>query len=219
MKIALDGPAGAGKSTVADIVAEKLGIMHLDTGAMYRTVALFMLKKHITPEQADLVAAALPELRLEVSFAGGVQRQILNGEDVSQKIRENAVSGAASAFSALPCVRTFLVAMQQKIAAGQDCILDGRDIGTVVLPDADFKFFLTASAEERARRRTQELHDKGQTAEYESILDEIRRRDHNDSTRATSPLKQAEDAVLLDSTFMSIEEVTHAILSTVKGEK
>ena len=217
MKIALDGPAGAGKSTVAKAIAKQLNITYLDTGAMYRTVAVFMLSKGIEPEQADKVEQELENVKIEIKYEDGIQKMFLCGEDVSQKIRENHISGYASRFSAIPAVRVFLVRMQQELANKYDCILDGRDIGTCVLPDAEYKFFLTADSAERARRRTKELIEKGVEADFDKIKAEIEKRDYDDSHRAVSPLKQADDALLVDSTNMNADEVVEFIISKVKG--
>lgn len=217
MRIALDGPAGAGKSTVAKAIAKELDILYLDTGAMYRAVALYMLEHDIPLEDEDAVRAALPQTRLRVAYENGAQAVYLGERNVSTAIRENHVSAAASAYSALPCVREFLVAMQRQTAQKNDCILDGRDIGTCVLPDAEFKFYLTADASERAKRRQKDLEAKGQSVPFEQLLEEIRKRDYDDSHRAVSPLKQAEDAVLVDSTHMTADEVIAWILSRIKG--
>ena len=219
MKIALDGPAGAGKSTVAKAISKKLNIMYLDTGAMYRAVALHMLDNGIEVSELDKVEEALKNLDLVVKYEDGVQKMYLKGEDVSLRIRENAVSKAASDFSALQPVRVFLVKMQQETAKKNDCILDGRDIGTCVLPDADFKFYLTADSSERARRRAKELEEKGQIVDVKKIQEEIEQRDYNDSHREFSPLRQAEDAILVDSTFMGIEEVQNYIINIIKEGK
>ncbi len=219
MKIALDGPAGAGKSTVAKAISKKLNIMYLDTGAMYRAVALHMLDNGITVKETEKVEEALKNIDLLVKYEEGMQKMYLKGEDVSLRIRENAVSKAASDFSALQPVRVFLVKMQQKTARQNDCILDGRDIGTCVLPDADFKFYLTADSSERARRRAKELEEKGQTVDVKKIQEEIEQRDYNDSHREFSPLRQAEDAVLVDSTHMTIEEVENFIINVIKEGK
>lgn len=218
MKIALDGPAGAGKSTVAKALAKKLDIMYLDTGAMYRAVALHMLDNGITVEQKDKVEEALKNIDLVVKYEDGMQKMYLAGKDVSLRIRENAVSKAASDFSALQPVRVFLVKMQQETARKNDCILDGRDIGTFVLPDADFKFFLTADSSERAKRRAKELAEKGQIVDVQQIQKEIEQRDYNDSHREFAPLKQAEDAVLVDSTFMNVEEVIAFVTNIIEGK-
>ena len=217
MKIALDGHAGAGKSTVAKAIASKLNITYLDTCAMYRTVAVFMLSKGIEPEQIEEVEKELCNVKLEIKYQDGVQKMILCGEDVSQKIRENHISSYASRFSAIPAVRVFLVKMQQELAQKYDCILDGRDIGTCVLPDAEYKFFLTADSAERARRRTKELLEKGVEADFEKIKAEIEKRDYDDSHRAVSPLKQADDALLVDSTNMTADQVVEFVISKIKG--
>ena len=165
MQIALDGPAGAGKSTVAKAIAKKLGIVYLDTGAMYRAVALFMLEHGIAPENIPAVEKALENVELSIKYDDGVQRIYLCGQDVSDAIRENRISAAASSFSAIPAVRVFLVQMQRRLAEKNDCVLDGRDIGTFVLPNADFKFYLTADAAERAKRRAAELEARGEPAD------------------------------------------------------
>ena len=218
MQIALDGPAGAGKSTVAKALAKKLDIMYLDTGAMYRAVALHMLDNGITLDQIDKVEEALNNIDLVVKYEDGAQKMYLAGEDVSLRIRENAVSKAASDFSALQTVRVFLVKMQQETAAKNDCILDGRDIGTFVLPNADFKFFLTADSSERAKRRAKELAEKGQIVDVNQIQKEIEQRDYNDSHREFAPLKQAEDAILVDSTFMTVDEVIAFVENVIEGK-
>ena len=217
MKIALDGPAGAGKSTIAKLIAAELDILYLDTGAMYRGVALHMLASNVDINDDDGVLKALDNIDLKVKYVDGAQRIYLNGEDVSQKIRENHVSKAASDFSALQPVRVFLVKMQQEVARQNDCILDGRDIGTFVLPDADFKFYLTADSAERARRRAKELEEKGQSVDVEKIRLEIEQRDYNDSHREFSPLRQAPDAVLIDSTSMTITEVRDKVINIIKA--
>ena len=214
--IAIDGPAAAGKSTIAKRVARELGALYLDTGAMYRAVGLYMLRQGVSLDDTAAIAARAPEARVDVRYAEGAQRVFLCGEDVSQAIRENAVSAAASAVSAVPAVRELLVARQREIASGAFVVMDGRDIGTKVLPDAPVKVFLTASAEVRAQRRFLELQARGQEVPYEQLLSEIRQRDHNDATRAASPMVQAEDAALMDSSDMTIEEVTAAIIALAK---
>lgn len=219
MKIALDGPAGAGKSTVAKAIAKELGILYLDTGAMYRAIALYMDRMGILPTEENKTNEALNGAELEVVYVDGAQRVLLKGEDVSEKIRENRISQLASAFSALPCVRKYLVKMQQIAAQKQDCILDGRDIGTCVLPDADYKFFLTADSGERARRRLAELEAKGQQVDFGTLKAEIEKRDYDDSHREVSPLKQAEDAVLVDSTHMNIEQTVNFVIGKIKEGK
>lgn len=216
MQIALDGPAGAGKSTVAKAIAKKLGIVYLDTGAMYRAVALFMLEHGIAPENIPAVEKALENLELSIKYDDGVQRIYLCGQDVSDAIRENRISAAASSFSAIPAVRVFLVQMQRRLAEKNDCVLDGRDIGTFVLPNADFKFYLTADAAERAKRRAAELEARGEPANVEKIQKEIEARDYADSHREFAPLRQAEDALLVDSTHLSAKQVTDFIINKIK---
>lgn len=216
MQIALDGPAGAGKSTVAKAIAKKLGIVYLDTGAMYRAVALFMLEHGIAPENIPAVEKALENVELSIKYDDGVQRIYLCGQDVSDVIRENRISAAASSFSAIPAVRVFLVQMQRRLAEKNDCVLDGRDIGTFVLPNADFKFYLTADAAERAKRRAAELEARGEPADVEKIQKEIEARDYADSHREFAPLRQAEDALLVDSTHLSAKQVTDFIINKIK---
>ncbi len=213
--IAIDGPAGAGKSSIARAASERLGFLYVDTGALYRTVALGALKQGLTPEDTEEIIALLPELDVALKFVDGEQRVFLNGEDVSEDIRLPEVSGAASTVSAIPKVREFLFDLQQDLARKNDVLMDGRDIGTVVLPDAQLKIFLTATPEERARRRYEQLKDK-EGITYEDVLKDLNQRDYNDSHRAIAPLKQAEDAVLLDTTNMSFEEVVEAILTLAK---
>ncbi len=216
MQIALDGPAGAGKSTVAKAIAKKLGIVYLDTGAMYRAVALFMLEHGIAPENIPAVEKALENVELSIKYDDGVQKIYLCGQDVSDAIRENRISAAASSFSAIPAVRVFLVQMQRRLAEKNDCVLDGRDIGTFVLPNADFKFYLTADAAERAKRRAAELEARGEPADVEKIQKEIEVRDYADSHREFAPLRQAEDALLVDSTHLSAKQVTDFIINKIK---
>ena len=216
MQIALDGPAGAGKRTVAKAIAKKLGIVYLDTGAMYRAVALFMLEHGIAPENIPAVEKALENVELSIKYDDGVQRIYLCGQDVSDAIRENRISAAASSFSAIPAVRVFLVQMQRRLAEKNDCVLDGRDIGTFVLPNADFKFYLTADAAERAKRRAAELEARGEPADVEKIQKEIEARDYADSHREFAPLRQAEDALLVDSTHLSAKQVTDFIINKIK---
>ena len=209
--VAIDGPAGAGKSTVAKMVAASLNAVYLDTGAMYRAVGLYMLRNGIDPADARAVADHAGEAVVDVAYVDGTQRVFLCGEDVTSLIRENAVSAAASHVSAVPQVRSALVARQQEIAREQDVVMDGRDIGTKVLPDAQLKIFLTASSEIRARRRYLELIEKGQAADYDRVLQEIRERDYNDAHRAASPMIQAEDAYLLDSGALTAQQVADKI--------
>lgn len=216
INIAIDGPAGAGKSTMAKAVAKELGYIYVDTGALYRAVGLSALRAGIDPSDSDAVTAALGLMRVELKFKDGEQRVFLNREDVSESIRTPEASMAASAVSAIPSVRKFLFQLQKDIAAAHDCVMDGRDIGTVVLPDAQVKIFLTASPEERAHRRFNELKAKGIAADYESVLAEMKQRDYNDANRDIAPLKPAEDAVFIDSTGLNIEQSVEKIISVVK---
>ena len=213
VNIAIDGPAGAGKSTVARGAAKALGYIYVDTGALYRTVALYVLQNGHNVHDSERVKAALADIRIELKFVGGVQRVYLNGQDVSEEIRTPEVSMGASAVAALPCVREFLFEQQRRIAREKNCIMDGRDIGTVVLPDAQVKVFLTASAEERARRRYRELLED---VLFEEVLRDVQERDYNDSHRAVAPLKQAEDAVLLDTTGITLEESVSRLIQCIK---
>ena len=216
VNIAIDGPAGAGKSTVARRVAATLGYLYVDTGALYRTVGLNALRLGLATDDPDQVIPTLQDLQVSLRFIDGEQRVFLGDEDVSEAIRRNEVSMAASNVSAIPEVRAFLFDLQRNIAANNNCLMDGRDIGTVVLPDAPIKIFLTASAEARADRRYKELTEKGQTVEYEALLQEIRERDYNDSHRAIAPLQQADDAILVDTTELGLQEVIDTILAIVK---
>ena len=207
ISIAIDGPSGAGKSTLARRCAAAFGFLYADTGAIYRTVGLAAVRAGIDRKDERAVAGLLPGLKIEMKYdAQGEQRMYLNGEDVSDAIRMPEISLAASDVSSLPVVRQFLLEMQRGLARTQSVLMDGRDIGTVVLPDADLKVFLTASAEERARRRVLQLQEKGVTEDYEKVLQEIRYRDEQDMNRETAPLRQAEDAVLLDTTELSYDE-------------
>ncbi len=203
--IAIDGPAGAGKSTMAKALARELGAMYLDTGAMYRAFGLYMLRRNAVND-ADAVARCVDEADIDVRFVDGAQRLYLSGEDVTQAIREPEVSMAASTVSAVPQVRERMVALQRKIAEGQNVVMDGRDIGTKVLPNATLKIYLTASAEERARRRCRELEEKGMPEPYEQVLQDMIRRDYQDTHRAASPLQPAEDSVHVDSSRLTIDE-------------
>lgn len=216
MNIAIDGPAGAGKSTIAKILAARLGILYLDTGAMYRAIGYKAIKSGVSVTDLELVEKMLKETDVDVKIADGVQHVYVDGEDVSGVIRTPEVSKAASDISALPPVRHAMVALQRIIAAKQDTVLDGRDIGTFVLPKAEYKFFLTASAEERAKRRYKELVARGGKCDLDKIRADIEMRDYNDSHRALAPLKKADDAVEVDTTFMTIEEVADKLASYVK---
>ena len=218
INIAIDGPSGAGKSTISKLLAKKLNITYLDTGAMYRTVAVYCLRKGVSVNDAAAVEPLLKEIN--ISYIGDpLDRHIcLNGEDVSTAIREHQVSKAASDVSKIPAVRLFLVEMQRKIAKEYDVVLDGRDITSYVLPNAKYKFFLTASPECRAKRRYEELKAKGQEIPYEQILSDVKDRDYNDSTRAFAPLKQTEDSILVDSSNMTIDEVANLMLDVIKNK-
>ncbi|NLK16945.1 MAG: (d)CMP kinase [Clostridiales bacterium] len=215
INIAIDGPAGAGKSTVAKAIANKLGIIHLDTGTMYRAAALAALRKGVSPLDEEAVAAMLP-IDIDVQYKEGAQRVLLEGEDVTEAIREHAISQAASDISRIKQVRLMLAELQRKIAEKNDVVMDGRDIGTFVLPGADYKFYLTAAPEVRAKRRLNQLKEMDQNGDYEEILKSIIARDENDIKREFAPLKKAEDAILIDSTYMSVEEVVQTILSEIK---
>ena len=213
LNIALDGPVGAGKSSIADAVARRLGILHLDTGAMYRALGLKALREGIAPEKEEEIVRLCEGLLLEVRIGEKGQETLLEGEDVSGLIRTPEVSMAASTVSRYARVRQRMVALQQQLAAGQDMILDGRDICTTVLPDAPVKIFLAASPEERARRRWKEMREKGQEEPFEAVLAQVRARDEQDMNRPVEPLRQAVDATLLDTTEMDFDQVVDAICS------
>lgn len=214
--IALDGPSGSGKSTVAKFLSDKLNILYLDTGAMYRATALKALNLGIDTFDEGGVKTFINNINLEIKYINKSQHTFLDGEDVSQKIREPHMSMAASNISSLKTVRLKMVEMQRKIASDISCVLDGRDIGSYVLPDADYKFFITASPEVRAKRRFDELKAKNFDVNYDEILKDIEKRDYNDIHRDFSPLVQAKDAVYIDTSDMNIEEVTNKILSFIK---
>ena len=209
--IAIDGPAGAGKSSIAKAVAKNLGFIYVDTGALYRSIALNCLKQGVAAEETEQVVALLENTTVELKFEDGTQKVILNGEDVSEAIRTPEVSANASKVSAIPEVRTFLFDLQQTMAKENNVLMDGRDIGTVVLPNADLKVFLTASPEVRAKRRYDELLAKGQDVDYDTILADVKERDYRDTHRDVAPLKAAEDAVIVDSSDMSFDEVAATI--------
>lgn len=211
--IAIDGPAGAGKSTIAKAVSQRLGFVYIDTGAMYRTIGLFAVRRGIAPDDEAAVVSVLDEADVTIGYLDGKQQVFLNGENVSDLIRTPAAGDAASKVSAIPAVRVKMVELQQKLAEKENVVMDGRDIGTVVLPNATLKIFLTASAETRAMRRYLELCAKGQEVTFEEILADQLERDERDMNRAASPLKQADDAILLDSSEMGIDEVCDAIVS------
>ena len=215
--VAVDGPSGAGKSTLAKAAAAKLGIVYVDTGAIYRSIGYYVYCKGIDPKDAPAVIAILPELDIQMRYGeDGVQRMILNGEDVSTQIRLPEMSMYASGVSAIPEVRTFLLEMQRQIARTTSVIMDGRDIGTVVLPNAEVKIFLTAAAEVRARRRMKELEQRGTPQPFEEVLQQIVERDWADSHREAAPLKQADDAVLLDTGMLNFEESLAALLNIIR---
>lgn len=214
--IAIDGPAGAGKSTIAKQLTKDLGYIYVDTGALYRAVGYYMDKQGVDLGAEDQVVPRLGELTAELKYIDGEQRVLVNGEDVTQKIRTPKMSMAASKVSALPAVRDFLFELQRKIARENDVIMDGRDIGTVVLPDAQVKIYLTASPQERARRRHAELLQKGEKASFEEVLADIVERDYNDSHRAVAPLRQAQDAILMDTTHLDLEKSVERIHQLIK---
>ncbi len=216
INIAIDGPAGAGKSSVAKLAAKELGFIYIDTGALYRAIGVAVLRKGLKTDCKEDVISVLPEISLSLEFVDGEQRVILCGEDVSRDIRLPEASMAASNVSAIPEVRAFLLEMQKKFARENNCLMDGRDIGTVILPHARPKIFLTASPEVRADRRYKELIEKGTPKDYNELLEEIKQRDYNDSHRAVAPLKPADDAYILDSSGMSLEEVVAKIVSLAK---
>lgn len=214
--IAIDGPAGAGKSTIAKLVAKKLGFVYVDTGAMYRTIALYFLKQGLTSEDTEKMKIACKDANVELKYQDGVQQVYLNGENVSESIREESVGNMASVGAAIGEVRAQLLELQRNMAKTNDVVMDGRDIGTNILPNADVKVYLTASVEERARRRFVELQKKGIACDLAEIARDIEERDERDMNREIAPLKQAEDAVYLDSSDMNIEEVANAIIALCK---
>ncbi len=216
INIAIDGPAGAGKSTIAKTASKELGYIYVDTGALYRTVGLNALRLGKDTKSEAEVVPTLENLQVSLRFVDGEQRVFLGDEDVSSAIRQNEVSMAASNVSAIPKVREFLFDLQRDIAKKNNCIMDGRDIGTVVLPDAQIKIYLTASAEARADRRYKELIEKGQEVNYEDILKEIELRDYQDTHREIAPLKKADDAVLVDTTKLTLEESIAHMLNVIK---
>lgn len=214
--VAIDGPAGAGKSTIAKLVAKEMGFIYVDTGAMYRAIALNMLRKEIAPEDESAIADACRNISVEIKYDNGTQQVWLNGENVTTVIRDEAVGNMASATSVYPCVRTKLLSLQQDLAAKENVIMDGRDIGTCVLPNAQVKIYLTASVETRANRRYKELLDKHVECDLQEIMKDIEDRDYRDMHREIAPLKQAEDAILVDSSDMSIDEVVNCIVGHCK---
>ena len=215
ISVAIDGPAGAGKSTLARRLAADFGYIYVDTGAMFRTIGLYALRAGKEPKDNEAVDALLPNITLEFAFIEGEQHIYLNGEDVSTAIRTEEVGMAASAVGANPAVRAFLLEMQRDMAKTQNILMDGRDIGTVVLPNAKVKIFLTASAEARAQRRAKELAEKGQPADFATVLADIRQRDYQDSHRAVAPLKQADDAILVDTSSIGLQESFDLLKRTI----
>lgn len=211
MKIAIDGPAGAGKSTVAKLLAKEMGFVYVDTGAMYRAMALFFLRKGIAAKEEAAICAACEAAEISICYREGMQQVILNGENVSEEIRNEAVGNMASATSVYPAVRKKLVRLQQQLAAGTDVVMDGRDIGTCVLVDAQVKIFLTASAAVRAKRRYDELSEKGIRCDLAAIQKDIEERDERDMNREESPLRQADDAVFFDSSDKTVKEAVDFI--------
>ena len=218
LRIAIDGPGGAGKSTIAKALAKRLDIVYVDTGALYRTVGLYVDMCSVDPSDAKSVAALLPSLNVEIAYEDGSQVIYMNNKRITDEIRTPKMSMYASAVSAIPAVREFLLETQRNIAQKQDVIMDGRDIGTVIIPDAEVKIFLTASPEERAMRRYKELLEKGKEKPYEEVLAEMNERDSNDSQRAIAPLVPADDAVIFNNTAYSLEESIEYILNVVKSK-
>ncbi|MBR2078759.1 MAG: (d)CMP kinase [Clostridia bacterium] len=217
INVAIDGPAGAGKSTISRKAAAELGYIYIDTGALYRTVGLNALRKGADLQSDDAIIATLTDdVKVELKFIDGEQRMFLSGEDVSDKIRTPEASMAASRVSAVPKVREYLFDLQKKLARENSCVMDGRDIGTVVLPQADVKIFLTASPEARAERRFKELTEKGMDVKYEDVLADMIKRDYDDSHRAIAPLKQADDAILCDTSEINLEESIQLVINTIK---
>ncbi|WP_405354116.1 (d)CMP kinase [Ruminococcus sp.] len=215
--IALDGPAGAGKSTIAKRVAKALDYIYVDTGALYRTIGLSAMRRGIEPVESEEVSNMLAEIKVELAFNDKMEQIVLlDGEDVSSLIRTPEVSMTASKISAIPKVRAYLLDLQRDMAKKNNVIMDGRDIGTVVLPDAKVKIFLTASPEARANRRYKELLEKGMTVSYEDVLKDVNERDYNDSHRKTAPLKPAEDCVFVDTTELDFEQSVEKIISVIK---
>ena len=219
ISVAIDGPAGAGKSSIARAAAERFGFLYVDTGALYRTIALSVLRQQAAPDREEEVQQALSQTQVELGYdEKGEQRVYLNGEDVSDQIRTPEISMAASKVSAIPAVRAFLLGLQRSLAEKHDVLMDGRDIGTVVLPQATVKIFLTASAAVRARRRVRQLAQQGVTVDYDQTLREIEERDEQDRSRPIAPLKQADDAVLLDTSELQLEESVDALCAIIRQE-
>ena len=218
VQIAIDGPSGAGKSTLARALSAKLGFVYVDTGAMYRAIGLHVRDAGIAKENTDAIVAALSDITLDLRFVDGEQKLYLCGTEVGERIRTPEISMYASAVSAIPAVRAFLLGMQRDIAARTSVIMDGRDIGTVILPNATVKIFLSAGDEERARRRYEELLSKGQSVSYEDVLADMRLRDKNDSSRAIAPAIPADDAVMFDNTGFTLDETVDRALEIIKSK-
>lgn len=217
--VAIDGPSGAGKSTISKTVAKTLGFVYVDTGALYRTIGLYAYQNNINADDVQKVEDSLSDINIEIKFVDGEQRVFLNGADVSEDIRKHIISDYASKISAIPCVRAFLLDMQRKIASVSDCIMDGRDIGSVVLPDADLKIYLTASAEDRANRRYKELIQKGEKVTFEKVLNDVIERDERDMNREISPLKVADGAVTVDTTGNTFEQSVNEIKNIIEEKR
>ena len=216
ISVAIDGPSGAGKSTVARAAAAKLGYVYVDTGAMYRSIGLAVCRRGIAGEDTAGIIATLPEIAIQLTYQDGAQHVLLNGEDVSSAIRAEEIGMAASAVAAIPAVRTFLLDAQRTLAASRDVLMDGRDIGTVVLPNATVKIFLTATPEARAERRYKELLMKGEKHDYQNVLADVRARDYQDTHRAAAPLRQAEDAVLVDTSELNFDQSFEALKKVIQ---
>lgn len=218
INIAIDGPSGAGKSTIARLLARELGFIYVDTGAMYRAIGLYARRQGIAPAEAAEVAGMLTDIHIDLVYREGEQHICLNGADVSEEIRTEEISRYASAVSAVPAVRAFLLELQRSMAAENSVIMDGRDIGTVILPNAEVKIFLTADDTARARRRYAELREKGQDVTFEDVLENLRQRDKNDAERAVAPLRPAEDAVPVDTTDLDLAQSVEAIKAVIRGK-
>ncbi len=217
--IAIDGPAGAGKSTIARRTAQELSFIYVDTGALYRALAVFLVDEGISPEDTEKVGEAVKSVKVSIAYENGEQQVLVNGKNVTSRLRAEAVGNMASRVSAIPAVRAALLDLQRDLAKAHDVLMDGRDIGTNVLPEAELKIYLTASVETRAERRYKELQEKGEEKDFSAIKEEIEKRDYQDMTRAIAPLKQAEDAVYLDTSHMNIDEVVEAIKKLYRERK
>ena len=217
ISVAIDGPAGAGKSSISRKVSAELGFIYVDTGALYRSIAYTLNAKGITTEEIDKIEATLKETRIDIKFIDGEQHVMVNDQDVSSEIRTAEISMLASAFSALPIVREYLLGLQRRMAEENNVIMDGRDIGTVVLPNATVKIFLTADPEDRAKRRYDEMIEKGMTANYDDVLEDIKKRDYNDSHRPVAPLKPAEDSIVVNTTGNTFEQSVEQLANIIKS--